>query len=132
MSEQPNNYDPNQQQGYSQFEEYASDWNSDYMNDPYQGYGQGYGQGYPGYGMGYGQPYYNPNAKSKVLAGLLGIFFGSIGVHRFYLGYVGVGIVQLLVTIVTFGFGGLWGFVEGIMILLGVGITTDMRGIPLR
>ena len=29
----------------------------------------------------------NPNAKSKMAAGLLGIFLGSFGVHNFYLGY---------------------------------------------
>jgi len=59
------------------------------------------------------------NAKSKLVAGLLGIFLGSIGVHRFYLGYTGIGIVQIIVTIVTCGIGGIWGFIEGIMILAG-------------
>ena len=29
----------------------------------------------------------NPNAKSKIAAGLLGIFLGSLGVHNFYLGF---------------------------------------------
>ena len=29
----------------------------------------------------------SPNAKSKVAAGLLGIFLGAFGVHNFYLGY---------------------------------------------
>ncbi len=69
--------------------------------------------------------------KSKMVAGLLGIFLGSIGVHRFYLGYTGLGIVQIVVTLVTCGLGGLWGFIEGILILCGKTITTDASGAPL-
>lgn len=37
----------------------------------------------------------NPNAKSKIAAGLLGIFLGAFGVHNFYLGYTGKAIAQL-------------------------------------
>lgn len=71
--------------------------------------------------------------KSKIAAGLLGIFLGSIGVHRFYLGYTGIGIVQIVVTIVTCGLGGIWGFIEGIMILCGAGsFKTDAKGVPLK
>ena len=33
-------------------------------------------------------------SKSKVAAGLLGIFLGWAGVHNFYLGYIGKGILQ--------------------------------------
>jgi TM2 domain-containing membrane protein YozV len=69
--------------------------------------------------------------KSKLAAGLLGIFLGHIGIHRFYLGYTTIGIVQIIVTIFTFGIGGLWGFIEGIMILAG-GINKDARGLPLK
>ncbi|MGD0152950.1 MAG: TM2 domain-containing protein [Thermacetogeniaceae bacterium] len=69
-------------------------------------------------------------AKSKIAAGLLGIFLGSIGVHRFYLGYVGIGIAQIIVTLVTFGIGGIWGFIEGILILTGT-INKDAKGQPL-
>ena len=57
--------------------------------------------------------------KKKIVAGLLGIFLGSLGVHRFYLGYTGIGIAQIAVTICTCGIGGWWGIIEGIMILLG-------------
>ena len=70
-------------------------------------------------------------AKSKLVAGLLGILLGSIGVHRFYLGYIGIGIAQILVTICTGGLGGIWGFIEGILILVGNTITTDAEGRPL-
>jgi TM2 domain-containing membrane protein YozV len=73
----------------------------------------------------------NPNAKSKLAAGLLGIFLGAWGVHNFYLGNTGRGVAQIIVTIVTCGIGALWGFIEGIMILTG-SINTDANGIPLQ
>lgn len=57
--------------------------------------------------------------KSKLVAGLLGIFLGGFGVHRFYLGFTGIGIAQIAVTIVTCGFGAIWGLIEGILILTG-------------
>lgn len=69
--------------------------------------------------------------KSKVAAGLLGIFLGAYGVHRFYLGDVSTGFLQILVTIVTCGIGGIWGFIEGIMILTG-SIDRDALGRKLR
>ncbi|SHJ93446.1 Double zinc ribbon [Clostridium amylolyticum] len=61
----------------------------------------------------------NVGSRSKMVAGLLGLFLGSLGVHRFYLGYIGIGILQIVVTIVTCGIGSLWGFIEGILILVG-------------
>jgi TM2 domain-containing membrane protein YozV len=69
--------------------------------------------------------------KSRLVAGLLGVFLGCLGVHRFYLGYVGIGIVQIIVTLVTCGPGGLWGFIEGIIILAG-GWDRDAKGLPLK
>ena len=51
-------------------------------------------------------------AKSRLVAGLLGIFLGGFGVHRFYLGWTGIGIAQIVVTILTCGLGALWGLVE--------------------
>ena len=79
------------------------------------------------------------DARSKLAAGLLGVFVGGLGIHRFYLGYTGIGLAQLLVTIIlgvlTCGFGTLaghiWGFVEGILILTG-SINKDADGRPLR
>lgn len=85
----------------------------------------------------------NPNAKSKMAAGLLGIFLGQFGVHNFYLGYTGKAVAQLLLTI--FGYilaifiigifmvaaASIWGLVEGIMILSG-SINTDANGVPLK
>ncbi len=73
--------------------------------------------------------------KSKLAAGLLGIFLGSLGVHNFYLGYTGKAIAQLLISLLTCGFGavasGIWGLVEGILILTG-SISKDAKGIPLK
>ena len=63
-------------------------------------------------------------AKSKMAAGLLGIFLGSLGVHNFYLGYTSKAVTQLLLTLVGWILCGLgpiaawiWGLIEGIMIL---------------
>ena len=76
--------------------------------------------------------YAYPDLKSRQTAGLLGIFLGGVGVHRFYLGYTSMGVLQILVTIATCGFGGFWGITEGVLILSGKGITTDADGKPLR
>ncbi|MFZ3453490.1 NINE protein [Arthrobacter sp. 7Tela_A1] len=85
------------------------------------------------YQQGYQPPYGWAPPKSRLAAGLLGIFLGGLGIHRFYLGYTTIGVVQLLVTLFTFGAGAIWGFVEGIMILAGAQtFRTDARGMPLR
>jgi len=70
-------------------------------------------------------------AKSRVAAGLLGIFTGGFGFHNFYLGYTSRGVIQIIVSIFTCGLGSLWGFIEGILILCGV-INTDADGIALK
>lgn len=63
-------------------------------------------------------------------AGLLGIFLGAWGIHNFYLGFTKKAIIQIVVSLVTCGIGGIWGFIEGIMILCGK-INTDANGNPL-
>ena len=79
--------------------------------------------------------------KSKLTAGLLGIFLGAWGVHRFYLGHTGIGVAQLVLTLVGLlticCFYGLpiiaawiWGLIEGILILTGQ-INQDAWGRPL-
>ena len=70
------------------------------------------------------------NQKSKMAAGLLGIFLGAWVVHQFSLGDTKKGIIRIVVSLVTCGIGGIWGFIEGIMILCGK-ITTDAQGNPL-
>ena len=63
------------------------------------------------------------NAKSKIAAGLLGIFLGTFGIHNFYLGYKSKALTQLLLTVLSCGIlsfiTGIWGLIEGIMILAG-------------
>ena len=72
----------------------------------------------------------NPDAKSRIVAGLLGIFLGAWGVHNFYLGNTSRGIIQIVVSLVTCGLGAWWGLIEGILILCG-NINTDAQGRPL-
>lgn len=74
----------------------------------------------------------NPEAKSRLVAALLALFLGGFGIHRFYLGYTSIGVAQILVSVVTCGFGGIWGFIEGILILCNTTITTDANGVPLK
>ena len=69
-------------------------------------------------------------SKSKMTAGLLGIFLGGLGIHNFYLGYTGKAIAQIALSL-CFGAGAIWGFIEGILILCGK-ITTDAKGNPLK
>ena len=73
----------------------------------------------------------NPNGKSKIAAGILGILLGTLGVHNFYLGYTGKAIAQLLISVLscfTLSFvSAIWGLIEGIMILTG-SINTDAQG----
>lgn len=80
---------------------------------------------------GYQQPQYQQGAsgqigtKNKIAAGLLGIFLGSLGIHKFYLGYTQAGLIMLLVTLIagilTLGVAALVmsiiGLIEGIMYL---------------
>ena len=73
----------------------------------------------------------DPNAKSKLAAGLFGIFLGVFGVHNFYLGFTGKAVAQLLITVLSCGIlspvSAIWGLIEGILILCG-NITTDANG----
>lgn len=82
------------------------------------------------------------SSKSRIVAGLLGIFLGGLGVHRFYLGFSGIGGCMLALQIVgwvtswlcigifiSIGVG-VWGFVEGILLLVGA-MNTDAQGRPL-
>jgi TM2 domain-containing membrane protein YozV len=64
--------------------------------------------------------------KGFVPALLLCFFFGVLGVHRFYVGKVGTGILQLL----TLGGLGIWALIDFIMIV--VGSFTDKQGRPIK
>ncbi len=73
----------------------------------------------------------NVNGKSKITAGILGIFLGCYGVHNFYLGYNGKAIAQLLITLLSLFLlswvSAIWGLIEGILILTG-NIKKDASG----
>ena len=68
--------------------------------------------------------------RQKIVAGILGILLNGLAIHTFYLGNTKKGIIQLLVAVFTCGLGGIWGLVEGILILTG-NIKTDAYGVPL-
>lgn len=56
-------------------------------------------------------------ADKKLVAGICGILLGAWGVHKFILGYTTEGIIQIVITLVTCGIGGIVGIVEGIIYL---------------
>ena len=79
-----------------------------------------------------------PDAKSKLVAGLLAIFLGTFGVHNFYLGYTQKGVIQLLITLLgscLFFIGpivtAIWALIEAIFIFTGK-INVDGKGNPLK
>ena len=53
----------------------------------------------------------------KIIAGVCGIIFGWLGVHKFILGYTTEGIIQLVIGVLTCGFAGIVGIIEGIIYL---------------
>ncbi|MGW1871109.1 TM2 domain-containing protein [Streptomyces mauvecolor] len=71
-----------------------------------------------------GRPY---SDKSKIVAGILQLFLGTLGIGRFYVGSVGVGIAQLL----TCGGLGFWALIDGIIYLVS-NDRTDKEGRVLR
>jgi TM2 domain-containing membrane protein YozV len=62
-----------------------------------------------------------PVSEKKLIAGLLGILIGCLGIHKFYLGYQKEGIIMLLVSVLTCGIAAavpaVIGIVEGILYL---------------
>lgn len=54
--------------------------------------------------------------NKKVVAGILGILIGALGIHKFYLGYTKEGIIQILLNLLC-GLGSLIGLIEGIIYL---------------
>ncbi|MGB7979296.1 MAG: TM2 domain-containing protein [Candidatus Nanopelagicales bacterium] len=59
-----------------------------------------------------GQP---ASPKSRLAAALLAWFLGVIGVHRFYVGKIGTGILMIL----TLGGLGIWILIDFVLILVG-------------
>jgi TM2 domain-containing membrane protein YozV len=57
---------------------------------------------------------------------LLCLLLGALGVHRFYVGKVGTGILML----VTLGGFGIWALVD--IIMIAVGSFKDKDGLPIK
>ena len=55
--------------------------------------------------------------NKKVIAGIMAILFGSLGIHKFILGYTKEGIIQMVITFLTCGAAGIIGFIEGVIYL---------------
>ena len=64
--------------------------------------------------------------KGFVPTVMLCFFLGALGVHRFYVGKIGTGIVQLL----TFGGLGIWALVDFIMVVTGN--FKDAQGMTIK
>jgi TM2 domain-containing membrane protein YozV len=56
--------------------------------------------------------------NKKIVAGVLALLLGSLGVHKFILGYTTEGIIQIVISVVTCGIGGIVPFIEGIIYLV--------------
>lgn len=72
---------------------------------------------------GCGEPNYAASSpKSRAAVVLLAFFFGCLGVHRFYVGKTGTGLIQLF----TLGLFGIWALIDLIMAICGS--FTDAEG----
>ena len=79
-------------------------------------------------------PSYNPylflSRKSRIVYIVLALVFGEIGVHNFYAGFIGRGVAQLLITVLSFG---LLFWVSWIWAVIEIcAIDHDGRGVPFE
>ncbi len=66
--------------------------------------------------------------KNGVVCLLLALFLGCFGVHRFYVGKAGTGILTI---VLFFGVFGIWPLVDAIMILMGKFTDADGKVVKL-
>ena len=64
--------------------------------------------------------------KGFVPALLLCLLLGALGIHRFYVGKIGTGILMLI----TLGALGIWTLVD--LIMIAVGSFKDKKGLPIK
>lgn len=57
------------------------------------------------------------SAKSKTTAGVLALLLGAWGIHKFYLGYYGTGVIMILICFLTCGMSYILAIIEGIIYL---------------
>lgn len=78
----------------------------------------------------FNDPYLYMDKKSRIAYIVLAIFFGELGVHNFYAGYVGRAVAQLLITVLSFGLlfwiSWIWAFVEMCV------VSEDGQGVPFQ
>ncbi len=110
---------------------YSATANQTYQQQQYQQPNQQYNQqNYQQYNQPNTQPPYNQanavcSPKSRLAAILLAAFVGYFGVHRFYVGKIGTGIVWIF----TFGCFGIGVLVD--IIMIACGSFTDNDGLPV-
>ena len=127
--QQPYQQQPYQQQPYQQ-QPYQQQPQQQQYQQPQQPQQQQYQQQYQqpyGQQQQYQQPYAQQpqyaygapggSGKSKTTAGILGLLLGGLGVHYFYIGKPGGGLLCLLLTVVTCGLWGILTLVQCIMML---------------
>ncbi len=108
----------NQQQNQQQYQQNQQQYQQNQQQQYQQNYQQ---QAQPNQGA---QP---PADNTKwVIALILCFTVGYLGIHRFYLGHIGIGIIQLL----TAGGCGIWVIIDLIMLLTGS--LKDAQGNPLK
>jgi len=89
----------------------------------------------------YQRPYGPANAafdgyswRNRWIAGALAVLLGYFGIHRFYMGNTGIGLIQVLLTVCTFGALApvvyIWACIEGLLCFCGA--MRDVDGLPLR
>ena len=78
------------------------------------------------------QPNFGP-PKQMLVAGLLALFLGTLGIHQFYMGKTGIGVLMLLMTLLgiltcglTAAAAAIWALVD--VILIFTGTTRDADG----
>ena len=69
--------------------------------------------------------------KSRWIATLLAITVGWLGVHRFYLGYYKIGLMQIAVFLLLKGYVAVWAIFEALLLFSGH-IYKDAKGRPLK